>query len=221
MKSELMGTTAMPPYRIWLGEVEDPSFARYHDPDRPQLLLGSARDDPLQRMEKLADRSLDHSKFAQTYGIEPRMDLLETLPEEFGALESYRKTDDASAAGVASEVRAQVRDHLLGLGYVVADARTNVVYTIYIVNLVDDSAPDPSLGKWVYVGETSKTPEERFDEHKNGIRDNKAAREHGRDLNYDLMKDIPQVRFKQDSKWLEAQTGEEVRSRGYVVEGAH
>ena len=216
-----MGTTAMPPYRIWLGEVEDPSFARYHDPDRPQLLLGSARDDPLQRMEKLADRSLDHSKFAQTYGIEPRMDLLETLPEEFGALESYRKTDDASAAGVASEVRAQVRDHLLGLGYVVADARTNVVYTIYIVNLVDDSAPDPSLGKWVYVGETSKTPEERFDEHKNGIRDNKAAREHGRDLNYDLMKDIPQVRFKQDSKWLEAQTGEELRSRGYVVEGAH
>ena len=216
-----MGTTAMPPYRIWLGEVEDPSFARYHDPDRPQLLLGSARDDPLQRMEKLADRSLDHSKFAQTYGIEPRMDLLETLPEEFGALESYRKTDDASAAGVASEVRAQVRDHLLGLGYVVADARTNVVYTIYIVNLVDDSAPDPSLGKWVYVGETSKTPEERFDEHKNGIRANKDAREHGRDLNYDLMKRIPQVRFKQDSKWLEADTGEKMRSRGYVVEGAH
>jgi len=172
-------------------------------------------------MEKLTDGSLDHSKFAQTYGIEPRMDLLETLPEEFGALESYRKTDDASAAGVASEVRAQVRDHLLGLGYVVADARTNEVYTIYIVNLVDDSAPDPSLGKWVYVGETSKTPEERFDEHKNGIRDNKAAREHGRDLNYDLMKDIPQVRFRQDSKWLEADTGEKLRSRGYVVEGAH
>ncbi|MBT4188841.1 MAG: hypothetical protein HOE14_16725 [Gemmatimonadales bacterium] len=210
-----MGTTAMPPYRIWLGEVEDPSFARYHDPDRPQLLLGSARDDPLQRMEKLADRSLDHSKFAQTYGIEPRMDLLETLPTEIGALESYRKKDDAS------KVRAQVRDHLLDQGYVVADARTDEVYTIYIVNLVDDSASGPSPGKWVYVGETSKTPEERFDEHKNGIRANKDAREHGRDLNYDLMKRIPQVRFKQDSKWLEADTGEKMRSRGYVVEGAH
>jgi len=211
----------MPPYRIWLGQVARPGFPRYADPHRPQLLLGTTSDDPVRWMKKLSDGSLDHSKFAQTYGIEPRMDLLETLPEEFGALESYRKTDDASAAGVASEVRAQVRDHLLGLGYVVADARTNEVYTIYIVNLVDDSAPDPSLGKWVYVGETSKTPEERFDEHKNGIRDNKAAREHGRDLNYDLMKDIPQVRFKQDSKWLEAQTGEELRSRGYVVEGAH
>jgi hypothetical protein len=172
-------------------------------------------------MKKLTDGSLDHSKFAQTYGIEPRMDLLETLPAEFGALESYRKTDDASAAGVASEVRAQVRDHLLGLGYVVADARTDVVYTIYIINLIDDSVPDPSPGKWVYVGETSKTPEERFDEHKNGTRDNKDARDHGRDLNYDLMKGIPQVRFRQDSKWLEAQTGEELRSRGYVVEGAH
>jgi len=35
------------------------------------------------------------------------------------------------------------------------------------------------------------------------------------------MKGIPQVRFRQDSKWLEAHTGEELRSRGYVVEGAH
>ncbi len=210
-----MSTEAMPPYRIWLGQVADPRFARYHDPDRPQLLLGSARDNPIGRMEKLADGSLDHSKFAQTYGIEPRMDLLETMPAEFGALESYRKKDDAS------KVRAQVRDHLLDQGYVLDPANGNETYTIYIVNLVDDPAPDPSPGKWVYVGETSKTPEERFDEHKNGIRANKDVREHGRDLNYDLMKRIPQVRFKQDSKWLEADTGEKMRSRGYVVEGAH
>ena len=98
---------------------------------------------------------------------------------------------------------------------------SNETYTIYIINLVDDSEPDPSPGKWVYVGETSKTPEERFDEHKNGIRDNKAARDHGRDLNYDLMKRIPQVRFKQDSKWLEAHAGEKLRDCGYKVEGAH
>ena len=71
------------------------------------------------------------------------------------------------------------------------------------------------------LSETSKTPEERFDEHKNGIRDNKAARDHGRDLNYDLMKRIPQVRFKQDSKWLEAHAGEKLRDCGYKVEGAH
>ena len=211
----------MPPYRIWLGQVARPGFARYHDPDRPQLLLGTTSDDPVRWMKKLTDGSLDHSKFAQAYGIEPRMDLLETLPEEFGALESYRKTDDASAAGVASEVRAQVRDHLLDQGYVLDPANGNETYTIYIINLVDDSEPDPSPGKWVYVGETSKTPEERFDEHKNGIRDNKAARDHGRDLNYDLMKRIPQVRFKQDSKWLEAHTGEKLRSDDYVVEGAH
>jgi len=209
-----MSTEAMPPYRIWLGQVEDSSFDQWRDPDRPQLLLGSARDNPIGRMEKLADGSLDHSKFAQTYGIEPRMDLLETLPAEIGALEAYRKKDDAS------EVRAQVRDHLLDQGYVLDPANGNETYTIYIINLVDDSEPDLAPGKWVYVGETSKTPEERFDEHKNGIRDNKAAREHGRDLNYDLMKDIPQVRFKQDSKWLEAHIGEKLRDCGYKVEGA-
>ena len=210
-----MSTEAMPPYRIWLGQVENPSFDQWHDPDRPQLLLGSARDNPIQRMEKLTNGSLDHSKFAQTYGIEPRMDLLETLPAEIGALESYRKKDDAS------EVRAQVRDHLLDQGYVLDPANGNETYTIYIVNLVSESGSDPVPGKWVYVGETSKTPEERFDEHKNGIRDNKATRDHGRDLNYDLMKHIPQVRFKQDSKWLEAHAGEKLRDCGYKVEGAH
>ena len=210
-----MSTEAMLPYRIWLGQVENPRFDQWHDPDRPQLLLGSARDNPIQRMEKLADGSLDHSKFAQAYGIEPRMDLLETMPAEIGALEAYRKKDDAS------KVRAQVRDHLLDQGYVLDPANGNETYTIYIINLVDDSEPDPSPGKWVYVGETSKTPEERFDEHKNGIRDNKAARDHGRDLNYDLMKRIPQVRFKQDSKWLEAHAGEKLRDCGYKVEGAH
>ena len=210
-----MSTEAMPPYRIWLGQVENPSFDQWHDSNRPQLLLGSARDNPIRRMEKLADGSLDHSQFAQTYGIEPRMDLLETMPAEIGALEAYRIKDDAS------EVRAQVRDHLLDQGYVLDPANGNETYTIYIVNLVDDSEPDLAPGKWVYVGETSKTPEERFDEHKNGIRDNKAARDHGRDLNYDLMKRIPQVRCKQDSKWLEAHAGEKLRDCGYKVEGAH
>jgi hypothetical protein len=35
------------------------------------------------------------------------------------------------------------------------------------------------------------------------------------------MKRIPQVRFKQDSKWLEAHAGEKLRDCGYKVEGAH
>ena len=115
----------------------------------------------------------------------------------------------------------KMSEDLLQLGYVLDPANGNETYTIYIINLIDESAPDPAPGKWVYVGETSKTPEKRFDEHKNGIRDNKAAREHGRDLNYDLMKGIPQVRFKLDSKWLEADTGQKLREHGYVVEGAH
>jgi len=68
----------MPPYRIWLGQVARPGFPRYADPHRPQLLLGTTSDDPVRWMKKLTDGSLDHSKFAQTYGIEPRMDLLET-----------------------------------------------------------------------------------------------------------------------------------------------
>jgi hypothetical protein len=206
---------AMPPFRIWLGEVEDPRFRQYFDSKRPQLLLGSARDDPLERMEKLTNGSLGTSEFAQTHGIKPRMDLLESVPREIGALGSYRKKDDAS------EVRRKVSDHLLALGYVLDPAGGNEVYTIYVINLVDDSATGLGLGKWVYVGETSKTPEERFAEHKAGVRHNEAARDYGQDLNYGLMSAIPQVRFKQDSLWLEAHTGEALREDGYEVEGAH
>ena len=133
---------------------------------------------------------------------------IKILVHELGADEYTRQVEEEFA-------------HLLDQGYVLDPANGNETYTIYIINLVDESGSGPEPGKWVYVGETSKTPEKRFDEHKNGIRANKDAREHGRDLNYDLMKDIPQVRFRQDSIWLEADTGEKLRDGGYVVEGAH
>jgi len=203
----------MNPYQIWLGEVADPDFPRFFDPHRPQLLLGSAREDPIKRMKRLSDGSLSGSAFAQEFGIRPRMDLLESLPEELGALGSYRKKDDASG------VRAAVRDHLLGLGYVLDPAGGNEVYTVYVIDLVNHSETDPR--PWVYVGETSKTPEERFDEHKNGVRSNSTARQHGSGLNYELMAEIPHLRFKQDALWLEERTGEVLRRRGYRVEGAH
>ena len=212
------GKRWMPRVQIWLGEVEDLQFPRYADPERPQLLLGSARDDPLQRMAKLANGSADGSgaQFAQCHGIKPRMDLLESLPQEIRGSDSYRTREEASAT------RSRIRDHLLGCGYVLDAANGDRIFTVYVINLLKVVGDDRGSTKWVYVGETSKAPEERLEQHlAGGTKSNAAVSTYGVDLNEHLMSEIPQVRFRQDALWLEHHVGEELKQRGYKVEGAH
>jgi len=208
----------MPRVQIWLGEVADPEFPMYADPKRPQLLLGSARDDPLQRMVKLANGSAVGSgaRFAQCHGIKPRMDLLESLPQEIRGSDSYRTREEASAT------RSRIRDHLLGCGYVLDAGNGDRIFTVYVINLLKAVGDDRGSTKWVYVGETSKAPEERLEQHlAGGIKSNAAVSTYGVDLNEHLMSEIPQVRFRQDALWLEHHVGEELKQRGYKVEGAH
>ena len=212
------GKRWMPRVQIWLGEVEDLQFPRYADPERPQLLLGSARDDPLQRMAKLANGSADGSgaQFAQCHGIKPRMDLLESLPQEIRGLDSYRTKEEAS------EARTRIRDHLLGCAYVLDAANGDEIFTVYVINLQEIAGGDKASTNWVYVGQTSKAPEERLKEHlAGGTMSNKAVSTYGLDLNEYLMREIPQVRFRSDALWLERHVGEELKQRGYKVEGAH
>lgn len=212
------GKRRMPRVQIWLGEVEDPKFPRYADPKRPQLLLGSAKGDPVQRMAELANGITDGSgaQFAQHYGIKPRMDLLESLPQEIRGSDSYKTKKDASAT------RRRIRDHLLGCGYVLDAANGDEIFTVYVINLQKAVGGDRGPTKWIYVGQTSKAPEERLEEHlAGGTMANKAASTYGVDLNEYLMGEIPQVRFRQDALWLEHHVGEELKQRGYKVEGAH
>ena len=99
------------------------------------------------------------------------------------------------------------------------------VWTVYVIEL-DRNAIKESGNGYLYVGETMKSPEHRFDEHMTRAVNSKTklfssvVANHGQRLRMDL---APGRRFfdKQSSKEAEAEWAEHLRSRGYVVKGGH
>ena len=70
----------------------------------------------------------------------------------------------------------------------------------------------------VYVGETSKSPDERFDQHMAGGRLSSAiVRKYGRRLRPEDYAHIPPVRTRAESMGLEDALGRELRRRGYAA----
>lgn len=70
----------------------------------------------------------------------------------------------------------------------------------------------------VYVGETSLTPEERYEKHKSGHRASRKVQRFGVGLLPDL---APKSAFltRQNALRAEARTAEKLRRRGYTVFG--
>ena len=94
---------------IWLGEYADSELPRPLYPDRPQLLLGRCKRDPLEYIAKLNDGEIDGSDFAQEHGIVPRLDLLANLP-----MELRNTIHDAS-----KEDLQRIKEYLITGNYVV------------------------------------------------------------------------------------------------------
>ena len=102
--------------------------------------------------------------------------------------------------------------------------RNTTAYRTYVINLHNPNLTDPGKGL-VYVGQTSKTPEQRLQEHLTGAISTKGhnlasrvVRKHGVDLNYDLMTQKIYLTKKQALK-AERRLAERLRDQGYVVEG--
>ena len=121
-----------------------------------------------------------------------------------------------------TERRAAVRC-LKQEGYTVnRDAK---VWTVYVIELDPKGCRDPGKG-YVYVGETSKTPEERFDEHKKGKRNKRGplfspvVRRRGRRLRMDL---APKTKYfdQAASKAAEKRWAAKLKAEGYKVAGGH
>jgi hypothetical protein len=102
------------------------------------------------------------------------------------------------------------------------------VWRLYVIELADEVGPrvDPAL-PWVYVGQTSLTPEERFRQHSDGVRSGKGQlystwpHRFGVRLRPDLH-DTEQVLFSQDDARLaESALAERLRGVGYSVKGGH
>lgn len=123
----------------------------------------------------------------------------------------------------ARKLKKQLVDSLKSAGYTVN--RNTDIWTIYVIELHSTAIKDPGEG-YVYVGETRKTPEERFCEHMSRARNGKiklyspVVAEHGKQLRMDLAPGV-QCFDELSSKKSEAAWAEHLRLLGYTVEGGH
>jgi len=196
---------------IWLGEYADSELPRPLYPDRPQLLLGRCKGDPLEYIAKLNDGKIHGSDFAKKHGIVRRLDLLADLP-----MELRNTIHDAS-----KEDLQRIKEYLITENYVVDMNKGNNIYTIYVINLEETpDEPDNSLGS-IYVGQTALSKEERFENHKNGHKGSKWVKKYGIDINEELCESFPQVRTLQEAEHLEAKAASRLKKCGWTVQGGH
>lgn len=203
-------------YYLWLGEVDVPAHPKMPCPEIPRLLLGSSDEDPLTRIRRLNAGEIEGSGFAVRHPIRPRLDLLDDLPPSIRGQRSYSKF------GHVADRKSKIRDYLREQGFVVDLSNGNNVYTVYVVNLSDDVGERIKPHRWVYVGQTVKTPEERLKDHLTGHKASKWVKKFGVDLNYRLFSNVvPQVRFRQDAVTIEKQLAKDLDDRGFNVKGGH
>ena len=93
-------------------------------------------------------------------------------------------------------------------------------YSVYVVELSPEAQTDERLA--VYVGATSLTPEERFENHKAGRKASRAAKKYGVRLRPDLYPapagsfDTWNEAADEEKRWAEV-----LRGRGLLVYGGH
>lgn len=99
------------------------------------------------------------------------------------------------------------------------------VWTVYVVELDPKGTKNPGKG-FVYVGQTSRTPEERFEQHKKGKRNKRGplfspvVRKWGLRLRMDLAPDT--VYFdRKSAESAEKRWAQKMRGDGYHVVGGH
>ena len=95
------------------------------------------------------------------------------------------------------------------------------MYKVYVINLSDEVGPRIGRHRWVYVGQTFRTPEERLEQHLNDHKSSKHVKNYGQKLNYTLFKELPKVRFRQDAEVLERLLAKDLERRGFNVKGGH
>lgn len=100
-------------------------------------------------------------------------------------------------------------------------------YHIYVIELdlevvrfrkVREENPDYVDGMpCLYVGQTAKTPEERFQQHLSGTKSNRYVRKFGRRLRPDIFERYNPLRTRQEAEAMEERLAEKLRTRGYAV----
>ena len=194
------------PYGVIVVELDDVVPRRH--PDLPNLYVGATQS-PLEDRYRALERS-KRKKWFSGHVVALREDL--SIPVRLAS---------------PSERRALKRDTVRDLqsqGFTVN--RYTRVWTVYVVELEPIAKTNPGRGV-LYVGETSRTPEERFAQHMKQERTAKGGRLHspvvskyGRRLRMDLAP--KELAFdKESAKRAEAAWAAHLRSLGFVVKGGH
>jgi len=176
--------------------------------DRPNLYVGVTTRTP----QQLAD-GLNNGKYTPAWARNNVVGILDTL----APAGTFTYTE-------AKQLRDDLKRQLRTKGYTVN--RNTTAYRTYVINLHNPNLADPGKG-YVYVGQTSKTPEQRRQEHLNGTPSRKghnlASRKvlkYGTELNYDLMTQRIYLTQKQ-ALTAERRLAARLRQQGYTVEGGH
>ena len=69
----------------------------------------------------------------------------------------------------------------------------------------------------VYVGQSSRKPEVRFEQHKEGYKSNRYAKKFGLKLRPDLYEKYNPIPTRKDAEAIEAMVGYNLRKQGYGV----
>jgi hypothetical protein len=115
--------------------------------------------------------------------------------------------------------------------YELAQARQDAIdrsqsegkFQVYVIEFEGKLPKALPSQRCVYVGETSKTPELRFGQHKDpeSFLSNSYVLEYACNLNPSLYRALPRPRTRRESRALEAKTAELLRRKGFFVIGGH
>ena len=192
--------------RNWVLVAELDDVVPRRDPGKPNLYVGLTVEEPATRYERL--KMGYGPAWLQGHLVRLRSDLVSG---------PFLYRHDARL-----ECRTAIRC-LRSEGYTVN--RDTRVWTVYVIELDPKGCKDPGNG-FVYVGETSKTPEARYKEHLKGKRNrrgrlySRSVRKYGIRLRMDL---APEIRYfdGRSSKAAEKRWARKLKDEGYKVVGGH
>lgn len=102
------------------------------------------------------------------------------------------------------------------------DNQSGIPYYVYVVELDDAVGPrvNPQYPS-VYVGQSAVPPEQRFAQHKTGIRASRYVRKHGKWLRKRLYQRFNPLPTREAALAAEQHLAQALRNRGYTVFGGH
>lgn len=197
------------PDKFWVTTVELHDLGKRRHPDLPWVFLTYSASDPQRLLERLNSHKSKH--WAKSHA--------KRILHQFSSGPFKNKN-------LARKAKVKTQRELSANGYTVN--RDQTIWSVYVIEMDQQQSPDPSR-PYVYVGETTLTPEERFKQHIEGgtnkrgtIKLHSTKRRHlMKKLRYDLFPPDNISFTRAQSVQAEQRWIRHLKSLNYQVEGGH